>query len=310
MANQYPNLFSGLRIGPVTVKNRIYFPPHGTGFVDHVNQECALPNERLAYYLAERARGGAGLVFLDLQAYHPTSYYGAANYFSCAWMEEIVPRYQMISDMNHAHGARVFSQLIHVGGNAPPCGPDDPTEIWAPSVIPGIMMYSRYGANYGMPKEMEKEDIEELLSGLRQTAINSKKGGLDGVEIHACHGYLLGEFLSPMTNLRTDEYGGSPQNRMRLLMECIDVTRDAVGPDMAVGVRISGDEFTPGGLTIEDNRSIARAIEDNGKVDYISVSGGSNWTLEGTAGIAAPSFVSPGFLIPFAAEIKRTWLPV
>ena len=306
MMQEFPYLFTELKIGPVTVKNRIYFPPHGTGFLDHVDQQYALPGERSAYYLAERAKGGAGLVFLDLQTYHPTSNYGAANHFSCAWMEEIVPRYQMIADMVHAEGTKIFAQLIHVGGNAPPYGPDDPTEVWVPSVIPGIMMYSRYGGNYGMPKEMEKEDIQELLSGLRQTGINAKKGGLDGVEIHACHGYLLCEFLSPLTNRRTDEYGGSPQNRMRLLIESIDTLREAVGEDIVVGVRISGDEFTPGGLTLDDNKIIAKAVEDTGKVDYISVSGGSNWTLEGTAGIAAPSFVPPGFLVPFAAEIKRT----
>ncbi|MFC1929369.1 FAD-dependent oxidoreductase [Chloroflexota bacterium] len=306
MKSSFTYLFSPLQIGPIVVKNRIYFPPHGTGFIDHVNQEYTLPNERLAYYLTERAKGGASLVFLDLQAYHPTSYYGAANHFSCAWMEEIVPRYQMISRMVHKYDTKVFAQLIHVGGNAPPCGPDDPTEVWVPSLIPGIMMYSRYGANYGMPKEMEKEDIMELLSSLRKTVINVKKGGLDGVEIHACHAYLLGQFLSPLTNRRTDEYGGNLRNRMRLLMECIDVTREVVGVDMAVGVRISGDEFTPGGLTIEDNKLIAKAIEDTGKVDYISVSGGSNWTVEGTAGIAAPSFVPPGFLVPLAAEIKKT----
>lgn len=306
MMQKFPYLFSELEIGPVTVKNRIYFPPHGTGFLDHVDQHYALPGERLAYYVAERAKGGAGLVFLDLQTYHPTSSYGAANHFSCAWMEEIVPRYQMIADMVHAEDAKIFAQLIHVGGNAPPYGPDDPTEVWVPSVVPGIMMYSRYGCNYGMPKEMEKEDIQELLSGLRQTGINAKKGGLDGVEIHACHGYLLGEFLSPLTNRRTDEYGGSPQNRMRLLIECIDTLREAVGEDIVVGVRISGDEFTPGGLTLDDNKIIAKAVEDTGKVDYISVSGGSNWTMEGTAGIAAPSFVPPGFLVPLAAEIKRT----
>jgi len=219
-------------------------------------------------------------------------------------MEEIVPRYRMIADMVHKEGAYIFAQLLHLGGNVPPHGPDDPTEVWVPSVIPGIMMYSRYGGNYGMPKEMEKEDIRELLSGLRQSATNLKNGGFDGLEIHACHGYLVGEFLSPLTNRRTDEYGGSPVNRMRLLMESIETAREAIGKDRVLGVRISGDEFTPGGLTIEHSKAIAKAIED--RVDYISVSGGANWTLEGTAGIAAPSFVPPGFLIPLAAEIKRT----
>jgi len=89
-------------------------------------------------------------------------------------------------------------------------------------------------------------------------------------------------------------------------MECIDTLREAVGFDMVMGLRISGDEFAPGGITIDDNKLIAKAVEETGKVDYISISGGSNWTVEGTAGIAAPSFVPPGFLVPFAAEIKRT----
>jgi mycofactocin system FadH/OYE family oxidoreductase 2 len=303
MKHEFANLFTEQEVGPLTLKNRIYCPPHGTGFVDYVDQQNAFPNERLGYYLAERAKGGASLVFLDLQAYHPTSCYGAGVHFSWAWMEEIIPRYQMIAEMVHAQGAYIFAQLIHVGGNAPPHGPDDPTEVWVPSVVPGIMMYTRYGANYGMPKEMEKEDVQKLLSGLRQTAINVERGGIDGIEIHACHGYLLGEFLSPLTNTRTDEYGGSLDNRMRLLLECIECVRDAVSQDIVVGVRISGDEFAPNGLTIEDSKAIVKAIED--RIDYISVSGGSNWTMEGTAGIAAPSFVPAGFLVPLAAEIKR-----
>ena len=82
------------------------------------------------------------------------------------------------------------------------------------------------------------------------------------MEIHACHGYLLGEFLSPLTNRRTDEYGGSLQNRLRLLIDCINILREAIGVDIVVGVRISGDEFTPGGLTIDDSKLIAKALED------------------------------------------------
>lgn len=279
MKQPFPNLFSEQKVGPFTLKNRIYFPPQGTGFGDYVDQQYVFPGERLGYYLAERAKGGASLVFLDMQTYHPSSSYGAGNHCSFAWMEEIVPRYRMIADMVHKEGAYIFAQLLHLGGNVPPHGPDDPTEVWVPSVIPGIMMYSRYGCNYGMPKEMEKEDIRELLSGLRQSATNLKNGGLDGLEIHACHGYLVGEFLSPLTNRRTDEYGGNPVNRMRLLMESIKTAREAIGKDRVLGVRISGDEFTPGGLTIEHSKAIAKAIED--RVDYISVSGGQTGQWRG-----------------------------
>jgi len=111
MSQKFVNLFTGQKVGPLTLRNRIYFPPHGTGFVDYVNQQYVFPNERLGYYLAERASGGASLVFLDMQAYHPTSCYGANNHCSFAWMKEIVPRYQMIAKMVLDQGAYSFAQL-------------------------------------------------------------------------------------------------------------------------------------------------------------------------------------------------------
>ena len=180
-----------------------------------------------------------------------------------AWLPEIVPGLRKISDAVHEYGARIVMQLGHGGRQ----GHSTFTEraLWGPSNTPCPF-------NLEMPKEMELEDIDEIVEGHAIGARHAKQGGMDGVEIHSGYGgYLLASFLSPFSNHRTDEYGGSLQNRMRIVMRVIDAVRAEVGPDFVVGMNLQGHDFSPGGLEVADAQQIAQAIAATGKIDYICV---------------------------------------
>ncbi|MBI4596234.1 MAG: FAD-dependent oxidoreductase, partial [Candidatus Tectomicrobia bacterium] len=258
----------------------------------------ALTSERNAYYHAERAKGGAGLIIMEYQMVHPTST-GGLFHLSQAWRSEIVPRYRMVAHMVHEHGGLIFSQLCHTGIHASGSQIDDYHASWAPSQI--------WGLSFDTPaaKEMELEDIKEVVNGFRISAKHAKEGGLDGVEIHAAHSYLLAQFLSPLTNKRKDEYGDSLENRLRIMLEVIDAIRKEVGDHYPVGIRISAEEFTPGGLNLDTMTEVAKRLEDAGQLDYISVSQGAYWTLEASNAMIPGMSYPPGSFLHNAAGIKK-----
>ncbi|MEE8369374.1 MAG: NAD(P)-binding protein, partial [Dehalococcoidia bacterium] len=302
MADQFHRLFSPLRIGATTVPNRILQTSHAKMFEDITRSEgpegsFALPGERNASYHAERAKGGAGLIIMEYHMVHPTST-GGIPYLAHAYRKEIVPRYRMVADMVHSQGTgtKIFGQICHVGMHTAGDQIDVLHEVWAPSAVPGL-------SRDGIPKVMEKADIREVVKAFARSAENVREGGLDGVEIHVAHSYLLGQFLSAISNKRTDEYGGSLENRCRLALEVIEAVRAAVGTDFPLGIRISADEFAPGGLATQESVEIARAFAATGKLDWIDVSAGAYWSLAPI--IVAPMALPPGFIVHLAAAIKQ-----
>ncbi len=302
MSDQLRRLFSPLKLGNTTVPNRILQTSHAKIFEDVVrgadpDGSYALPSERNALYHAERAKGGAGLLITEYQMVHPTST-GGIPFLAHAYRKEIVPRYRMLADAVHSQGTgtKIFGQICHVGMHTKGDQIDVLHEVWAPSAVPGL-------SRDGIPKVMEKRDIREVVASFARSAENVREGGLDGVEIHAAHSYLLGQFLSPISNKRTDEYGGSLENRCRLALEVIDAVRTAVGPDYPVGIRMSADEFAPGGLVIQDTVEIARIFAATGKLDWIDVSVGAYWSMAPV--IVAPMTFPPGFAVDLAAAIKQ-----
>jgi thioredoxin reductase len=153
-----------------------------------------------------------------------------------------------------------------------------------------------------MPKQMEKEDFEELIRNYVKGAKNLQEGGFDGIEVYSAHGYLLSRFLSPHTNKRTDEYGGSLENRLRLHHEIITAIRNQVGRDFAIGLRINGDDFTPGGLAINELREAAKVLAATGELCYVSVSGGTYYCMQ----MVVPDFNFPlGIYVPLSAAIRE-----
>ena len=302
MTEQFRFLFTPLQIGSVTVPNRVLQTSHAKMFEDFVRGDgpegsYALPSERNALYHAERARGGAGLLVMEYHMVHPTST-GGIPYLAHAYRPEIVPRYRMVADMVHAQGTgtKIFAQICHVGMHTAGDQIDILHEVWAPSAIPGL-------SRTGTAKAMEKQDIRDVVEAFARSAVNVREGGMDGVEVHAAHSYLLGQFLSPVSNKRCDEYGGSLENRCRLPIEVIQAVREAVGPGFPVGVRISADEFAPGGLNIQESVEIAKAFAAAGRLDWIDVSAGAYWSLAPI--IVAPMAFPPGFIVHLAAAVKQ-----
>ncbi len=260
MNGDFQYLFTPIKIGPVTIRNRIFSPPHGTVFAEL----DGLPNERMAYYHAERAKGGIGLIITEGIAIHPTGRPFATTIYG--YDEKCIPGFKRIASMVHEHGAKIFGQLYHRGRQMESLHTRLP--LWAPSPVPSP-------ATREIPHEMDQDEIEEIVQGFARGAANYVEAGMDGVEIHGAHGYILNQFMSPLSNKREDEYGGSLENRLRFPLQVIQAVRDAVGREVALGMRISGDELVPGGLTLDDMKEIAPKLEATGLLDYLSVSVGN-----------------------------------
>lgn len=254
MSEQFKYLFSPLRVGSIEVRNRIVSLPHGMGFT-----EGGRPIEQQLYYLAERAKGGVGLIIFSAHAVHPTTEIWGLFH---SYKKKFIPDYRAIADAVHQHGAKIIVQLFHGGRSFPSFFTQLP--VWAFSAVPCPV-------GREMPHEMDESEIKELVDAFTNSAINMETAGYDGIELHSAHGYLLQQSMSPWSNQRSDQYGGSFDNRLRFITEVIDSIRAEVSPQFVLGVRISGDEMKDGGLSLEDMCEIASRLEATGKVDYISV---------------------------------------
>ena len=263
MTQRFQYLFSPLKIGSVTVRNRIVCPAHVTAM-----NENHLPTERMAYYNAEKAKGGAGLIITELTSVHPTSLPSAQ--FITGFDARTIPGFRLVVDMVHEHGAKIFGQLSHMGREAGSLFSKLP--LWSPSPVPCPVVRE-------IPHVMTVDEIREVKEGFIKSASNMQAAGYDGIELLIGQGYLVNQFMSPNTNQRTDSYGGSPENRLRFALEVIKAVREQIGDNMVLGVRISGDELVPGGLTLNDMQEIAVRLEGTGKLDYISVSVGNFETI-------------------------------
>ena len=256
----YPLLGSPMKLGPRTARNRIWMTAHATLLVkDHLFTDA-----HLAYYRA-RAKGGAAVITMEAMAAHPTTqpYKGKAFAFD----PRMAPEYRKLADAVHEFGTLLLSQPWHRGRQTNSVTNGLP--VWAPSAVP-------CGVYREMPHVMTGKDIAEIIEGYRLSARISREGGLDGIEVHGMsHGYLLNQFLSPATNHRSDAYGGSLEDRMRIVMEILEATREETGPDMIVGMRLNSDDGHEGGLGPDEWAEIAARFEATGLIDYISLSHGT-----------------------------------
>jgi 2,4-dienoyl-CoA reductase-like NADH-dependent reductase (Old Yellow Enzyme family) len=286
----YPRLFSPLRLGSREARNRIVCGAHFTMFTEPSDTwgEPGFYGERYGRYLGERARGGAGVIIAGQAQVHPTTAYQMLNN-AVAWDEAAIPHLARVSAPIRAQGALALLQLAHNGGvNG---GPWSKQPAWAPSAV----------TNFAEPpKVLEVPEIRELVEAFARAARIAVAGGFDGVELHAAHGYLIHEFFSPRSNRRTDEYGGSLENRMRFCVEVLRAVRAAVGGAALVGVRLVGDEERPDGLSAADAATIAARLEDMGLVDFLDVSIG----LSGI-GMVRPLYAPHLFGVYAAAAVKR-----
>src|SRR5579864_7062700 len=224
-----------LRIGSVEVRNRVFVSGHTTNFGAN-----NLPTERHVAYHRERARGGVGLIFTEAIRVHPTTL-GRASTIA-GYLPESVKGFRSIVNAVHAENVHIFAQLEHSGRSA--VGLYARTAPWAPSPIP-------WAPGAATPHVMTHADIEEIVQAFKKGARHALEAGFDGMEVHLGHGHLLNQFLSPTSNTRKDDYGGSEQNRLRISLEVLEAVRKEVGASTTLGIRISADEFLPGGLDLD-----------------------------------------------------------
>ncbi len=285
---QYPRLFEAGRIGRLQIRNRIVMPAMGTNFTGLDGVVC---NRNLQYY-GERARGGAGLIITEASYIDKTTKSRPQAIGSSE--DRFIPGLRRLTDAIRAEGAASCIQLIHAGKLAPSrvigCTP------LAPSAIP-------HAATGEVPHAMSREDISYIVACFAAAAGRAVEAGFDAVEVHGAHGYLLHQFLSPLSNCRNDEYGGSFENRARFPLEVVRAVRDRVGRDFPIIYRLSVTEFMEGGFTIAEMIQLARWAEAEG-VAALNVSVGTNATAYASAQVVQTMYFEPGSLAKYARMIK------
>ncbi|MFJ8256187.1 NADPH dehydrogenase NamA [Peribacillus asahii] len=268
-------LFSTYTIKGIPFKNRIVMAP----MCMYSSQEDGhVKNWHVTHYTS-RAVGGVGLIILEATAVDPQGRISVNDLG--IWNDEQLPGLSQLVSMMKEQGAKTGIQLAHAGRKA-----TVPGNIYAPSPI-------AFNETYKQPQEMTQADIEKTILSFQQAAARAKKAGFDVIELHAAHGYLLNEFLSPLSNKRSDEYGGSSENRYKIVKEVIAAVKQVwEGP---LFVRISAHDYQEGGMTAEQYIEISKWMKEDG-VDLIDVSSG--------AVVPASIPVYPGYQVPFSETIK------
>ena len=277
-------LFSPFTLRGVTLRNRIAMSPM---CMYSCGEEGLATDFHLAHLVA-RAVGGAGLVMTEAAAVEARGRISTSDVG--IWNDAQVEPLARIVRLGKAQGAVMCTQLAHAGRKAwSPTKGVGPAAAVAPSAIP-------FDADWTTPRELSTAELDGIVSAFRAAAQRAVQAGFDAVEVHGAHGYLLHEFLSPIANHRTDEYGGSLENRARLLLRVVDAVREPLSETRAILVRLSCTDWIEGGLTIEDQVQVARWLKAHG-VDLLDCSSG-----------AITSFVppvGPGYQVPFAEKIRR-----
>ena len=279
MAEQFKYLFSPIDVGNTTLPNRIVIPGHNPGLQDM----DSLPGERLTAYWESRAKGGAGMICSGIWPVHTSTTVGPRGI--PLKRPGAIDKLKLAVEAIQQHGTRFFIQLWH-GGALATGTLHFGDQLWAPSVI-------RNNDTGYVTHEITKVEIREIIEGFASEALRAQQAGVDGVEIHGAHGYLISQFMSSKTNRRTDEYGGDHAGRIKFACDVIDAIRAAVGRDFVVGIRISVDTATGGNYTLDDAKLFANMLTQSDNLDYIAT------------GAGVPSMYHPqGSLMYGAAAIK------
>lgn len=283
---EFSHLFSPIKVGETVVKNRVFMPPISTNLADKGYVTDAL----VAHYAA-RAKGGVGLIVTEVTTVEPTYIYLPGD--MSIHDDSFIPGWKKLTEAVHQYDCKILPQLFHPAYMAFPI-PGTPRLIAPSNVGP---YYAKEA-----PRSVTKEELKVIIKQFGEAALRVKAAGADGVEIHAAHAHgLLGGFLSPLYNKRTDEYGGDISCRLRLTLEVIEEVRKMCGKDFIIDVRISGDEYTDGGLNINDMIYVSKTLEKAG-VDMLHVSGGT--TIARGSSIPAPG-TKMGSHALLSEEIKK-----
>ncbi len=288
------NLFSSINIKNVTLRNRIVVSP-----MCQYSSEDGFSNDWHLVHLGSRAVGGAGLVFTEAAAVSPEGRISPDDLG--IWSDDHVPGLRRIVDFVRNNGAAAGIQLAHAGRKASTSSPWKGMKKlsvgqggWK-TVSPSAVSYKE---DEEQPEALTDSGIQSVIADFTSAAARARTAGFDVVEIHAAHGYLIHEFLSPMSNKRTDRYGGSFENRTRLLKELIESVRTVWPVEHPLFVRISASDWVEGGWSLDDSLALAEMLKMLG-VDLIDCSSGGN-----VPRVKIP--VGPGYQVPFAEALRRT----
>jgi 2,4-dienoyl-CoA reductase-like NADH-dependent reductase (Old Yellow Enzyme family)/thioredoxin reductase len=281
------HLFQPIKIRSMELKNRVMMAPMVTGYAGPDGEVT----ERLIDYLVARAWGGVGLIEVEAAFVRPDGKV-AVNELGIH-KDELIPGLRQMTDLVHKGKAKVSVQLIHGGRQT------TASIIGSQPVAPSPLADPSTGET---PRELTVPEILEIEEAFAQAARRAKEAGFDAIELHGAHGYLIGQFLSPFSNRRTDEYGGNLPGRTRFAVEIVQKTRQVVGDDYPIFFRISADEYVSGGLDLPQSQAIARILQDAG-VDAISVSAG-NYASPGLI-FVPPLEIERGIFVPLAQGIKQ-----
>jgi 2,4-dienoyl-CoA reductase-like NADH-dependent reductase (Old Yellow Enzyme family) len=294
----YPQLFSEWQIRTTTIKNRVVFPPTCPSWVSDP-WNGLFTDQAVAYY-AERARGGVGLIIIGATHVHPSSIM-APLLMPQLFDDRNIEPLRTVAEAVHEHGCKLAIQLWHSGVRGFPTFKQESTfdldATWytlSPSQVP---LGEFPGGS--TPKEMSEEEIEEILAAYGAAAARAIAAGLDGVEFHLSHGYLPWQFLSPLYNKRTDQWGGSEENRLRFPVEALRRMRAEIGDGPFLGYRINSTSFWPGDLELDDVQRLVPEIERRTEIDYVNVSAGVHHAF-----IHTPMEFEPGWEKGYARAIR------
>ena len=285
----FPYLFSPLEIRGQVSKNRIFSTAHQTYLARN-----GKPSEEMIAYHQARAAGGAGLVIVEAAPAHASN--RREGTLLDASSDDCIPGYRAIATAVQGHGCLLFGQLTH-GGRIGAYREEGRRIVpYSASAVPDERFHN-------MPRAMSRDLLHEIVESYGLAAARFAEAGLDGIEVALGYALLPAQFLNPATNRRTDEYGGSDENRLRFLVEVLAAVRAAVGDGPIVGIRISVDELEPDGLDAETVLAACRRLDEMAAVDYINTTIGSMAGLGGSVHVAPPMAMEPAYVAPRAAPI-------
>ncbi|NKI68348.1 FAD-dependent oxidoreductase [Collimonas pratensis] len=289
---RYPTLFSPLTLNQITLRNRVVSTAHAEVYAE----AGGLPGERYIRYYEEKAKGGLGLAICGgsstVSIDSPQGWWKSVNLTT----DKVIEPLSRLAEAMHRHGAKIMIQATHMGRRTAWHG-----ENWPHLVSPSGI---REPVHRGNAKIIEIEEIRRIVADFAAAAKRVKQAGMDGIEISAAHQQLIDQFWSPRVNQRTDEYGGSLENRMRFGIEVLTAVREAVGKDFCVGMRMCGDEFHEDGVDHETAKQIAQALSASGLIDFLSVVGSGADTHNTLANCMPPMALPPEPFVHLAAGIK------
>ena len=287
----FPHLLSPLTLGRCQVRNRILVSAHVPGFAENNK-----PGEQYLAYHRQYAKSGVGLQITGATPVHKSGMLSTGSDGLWNLDDSIIPGYRALSDAVHNEGGHILAQLAHSAGTVLINQPGNTS--WSASEI-------RSEITGTISHAMNQLEIDEVMTAHAIAAKRAITGGMDGIEVLGAFGFLPQAFLSPLTNFRNDHYGGDLHRRLRFTIELLSAIRESIGPKPILGIRIPGDEFEPGGLTLVDMKIVSRELAGTQHLDYINVIAHTNITHTGRSRHWPPTPAPHGLFIPLAAAIRE-----